>query len=327
MPLFKTIDVVKEYIPIAFSNGDTSIPRMQKAAEDQYLLPVLGADLMATLQAEADGDLETPSDLLKKAWTALAYLMYYKELPFIHTLITDSGIRNVTNEKVQGAYRYQYEDLLQVLENEGLAGLELLFQFLFDNRADDPYTAWAQSAAYQRLNRNLIRTGADFANYFHLLHPHRTFYSLQPIVQEVEDLYLVSSIGKEFLAELKAADEPDDYQTIVIDLLKHAEANFTIHKAISKLSVKVRPEGFTVMLGTGSDRQPQAEASASDKQLAELKTDTARDGNAYLNRAIKYLNDTASDSVLTTWFNSSLYKDPTATVTNINDSLNGILVL
>jgi len=265
--------------------------------------------------------------LVKKAWTAFPDLMYYKELPFIHTLITDAGLRNVTNEKVQGAYRYQYEDLLQVCENEGLAGLERLFQYLYDNRDNEDYTAWAESEAFSRMNKNLIRTGADFTRYFHLQHPHRTFFTLQPIVQEVEDLYIIPSIGKSFFDELKDATDPDEHQVKVLEMLRHAEANFTINKAIGKLSVKVRPEGFTVMLGSGSDRHPQSEASASDKQLANLQNDTAQDGNSYLTRAIKYLNDTASSEVLTTWFNSSLYKDPTATITNVNDTMKGAYVL
>ncbi len=326
MPLFKTIEVVKRYIPVAYANASTSIPRMQKVAEDQYLKPLLGEDLFNTLQTEADDSPADPSDLLDKVWMAAAYLMYYKEMPFIHTLITDGGLKNVTTPNTQGAYRYQYEDMLQVCENEGLASLERVWEFLYAHREDEDYTAWAASEAYARMNKNLIKTGAEFAQYYHLHQPHRTFYALQPIVQEVEDLFIIPAIGTAFFAELKDNATPSDEEAIVLKHLRKAIANFTIHKAIGKLSVKLSPEGFTVMLG-GNDRQQQAEASANAQQLTNLQNDTAQDGNAYLNRAVKYLNDNASAELFATWFGSDLYKDPAAAVENVNAKLSGVYVM
>lgn len=324
MPLFKRIQDVKKYLPISYSNTDSSLPKMQDAVDQEYLIPVLGAALFATLQAEADGALATPSALLKKVWAAAAPLYYYKELPFLHTQITDIGIKNVTTDKMQGAYRYQYEDILQQCENEGLAALENLYQFLWDNKAT--YTTWVSSTAYTRTNRNLIKTGVEFTGYYNLKHPHRTFYALQPIMQEVEDLYIISSIGQETFDALKDAASPSDAEAYVLKLLKKAVANLTIYKSISKLSVKILPEGLTIMLAA-TDRQPQGTASASAAQLEALKQDTWEDGNSYLKKALSYLNANASVSVFTTFFTSDFYKDPAVTIDNVNDKMDGIFVL
>lgn len=308
MPLFSTIEQIAGYVTISNANSNSSLPK-QRLAEDEFIKPVIGDVLFAGLQDQVTTGPVTQVDLLDKVRLPLAFLAYYKELPLIHTIITDSGLRNVTNDKIQGAYRYQYENVLQHLENEGLAGLERLFEFLMANQGD--YTDWVSSTAYARLNKNLIKTGIDFTKYYYLFQPNRTFFALQPVMQEVEDLFIKSIMGDTFFTYLKNVADPSDEEKIVIDLLKKAIANFTIFKAISKLSVRVRPEGFTVMIGT-LDRSPQGEANASMLQLELLHQETYKDGNSYLDRAMVYLNANASVSVFADYFTSSYYLDPLA---------------
>lgn len=322
MPLFKNIDTVKKYYPLTTSS--TAIPHMQEVAEEEYLLPVLGATLLGTVQTEADTNPVTPSPLLKKCYQALAFLMYYKQLPFLYTQTTDAGLRNVTTNQMQGAYPHQYYDIKRTCENEGLAALNRLFTYLYDNRAT--YTTWYSSAAYQRLNRNILRTGLDFADYFTLPQPHRTFYALQPIVQEVEDFYVNAAIGETFFTSLKAITSPTTHEAEVIKLLKKAVAQLTIFKSFTKLSVKISPEGFNVMLGN-NDAKATTEAQATDGQVYQVKKDTERDGNNYLQQAIAYLNNNASALVFPTYFASTYYKAPTTEKVNVNETMNGVFLL
>src|SRR5690348_8773948 len=115
MPLFKTYTEISQYISISNASAGSALPK-QKPAEEAYIHPILGDTLFDSLQAEVDGTI-THEDLLDKVRFALAYLMYYKELPLMHAIITETGLRNVTTDKVQGAYRYQYEETRQHLEN------------------------------------------------------------------------------------------------------------------------------------------------------------------------------------------------------------------
>lgn len=320
MPLFKTIQEIAQYVTISSASTASPLPK-QRGAEEDYIIPVLGNDLFSDLQLQVATGPITNTDLLDKVRAALAFLIYYKELPLMHTIITESGLRTVTNDKIQGAYRYQYEQTRQHLEDEGLSGLEKLYDYLMANAATFP--AWQSSEAYTKLNKNLIKTGKEFSSYYYLFHPHRTFFSLQPVMQEVEDLYIKSAMDDTFFNYLKSNAAPSDDEKIVIDFFKKAVANLTIHKSITKLAVKVRPEGFTVMLAS-NERSPAFENNAGESQLEKLHQDAYRDGNAYLNKAKDYLNSKASDTIFHDYFVSSFYQNPATIICDPNDSITGI---
>lgn len=320
MPLFKTIQEISQYVTISSASTTSPLPK-QRLAEEEYIIPVLGADLFNDLQSQVTVGNITMPDLLDKVRFALAFLIYYKELPLLHTIITDTGLRTVTNDKIQGAYRYQYEGTLQHLENEGLAALERLYVYLMENAGTFP--TWASSEAFTRLNKNLIKTGQEFSQYYYLFQPNRTFFSIQPVMQEVEDFYIKPTMDSASFISFKDATTPSAGEVIVIDYLKKAVANLTIHKAIAKLSVKIRPEGFTVMLAS-SDRSPASETNAGGEQLERLFQETYRDGNAYLNRAIEYLNQNASETIFPTYFNSTYYCNPTSVKADPNNYIGGI---
>lgn len=320
MALFKTIQEIASYVTISNASSSSGLPK-QRGAEEDYILPVLGNDLFASLQTQVTTGPITDTDLLDKVRAALAFLIYYKELPLMHTIITESGLRTVTNDKVQGAYRYQYEATRQYLENEGLSGLEKLYEYLMANQ--ETFPTWQSSEAFTRLNKNLIKTGKDFSSYYYLFQPHRTFFALQPVMQEVEDFYVKSIIGDTFFSFLKDTASLSPEETIVLGYFKRAVANLTIHKAITKLAVKIRPEGFTVQLAS-SDRSPASENNAGADQMEQLHLDTYRDGNAYLSKAKTYLNSLASEEVFHDYFLSSYYQNPATAISDPNDCITGI---
>lgn len=325
--LIKNIKQVRQYLPVSATDTDTAVPTMQAVSEQEYLLPVLGQVLLDTLQAEADTvPIPDPlSALMLKTLPAAVLLAYYKEMPFLHTKITSAGIRNITTDTMQGAYRYQYENLVQQCESIGLMYMESLFAFLIANKAD--YPDWASSTAFARLNKNLIKTGTEFKTYFTIQQPHRTFYALQPIMQEVEDMYIKKTIGADYFAELKDLDAPNDDEKAVQELLRKAIANLTINKSCSKLTVKISVDGFTVTLAPAPDRAGNGENNAPEKQIMQLRQETERDGNNYLNDAKKYLDEHASLTVFANYFSSSKYIDRTAAVTDANDTMQGVFAL
>lgn len=320
MPLFKTIQEIAQYITISSASATSPMPKM-RGAEDDYIRPVLGDTLFDALQTQVTTGPITDNELLDKVRFALAYLMYYKELPLMHTVITDSGLRTVTNDKIQGAYRYQYEGTRQYLEDEGLSKLEKLYEYLMADSTTFPN--WETSESFTRLNKNLIKTGKDFSTYYYLFQPHRTFFALQPVMQEVEDFYIKSIMGDTFFNFLKDTASLSVEEKTLVDLLKKAVANLTIHKSISKLAIKVRPEGFTVMLAS-SDRNPANENNAGADQLERLFQETYKDGNAYLDKAKTMLNSLASEEIFHQYFLSSFYKNPLNKITDPNDTISGI---
>lgn len=321
MTLILNAKRVRNYVIVSSANNDSAVPK-QRGAENDYIIPIVGQELFDTLETEAATDPADPSPLLDLAMNALAFLMYFKALPLIHAQITDMGIVNTATEKQTVVYRYQYENLREVLEEEGLAALERLLSFLIEHQEDFP--EWTGSEVYERLNSNLIKTGTDFNSLFHIYNPHRTFYTIQPLIQEVEDQYLVAKLGAAFFEELRDAVTLDDNQTYVIKLLRQAEANLAIFKASIKLSVKVSAEGFTVMLSRNPDRADQGEENAPPAQLRNLQQQCEVDGNAYLKTAMNFIQANASNTVFATFFNSPLYKDPTIKKDDANDKMTGV---
>lgn len=318
MALFKTIAEIAKFVKISYANGSSALPN-QDDAEEEYIVPVIGQALYDDLCTQVSGGAITSDALLKKVRKAAGKLIFYKELPYIYTQITDAGLRNATTDKMTGAYKHQYHLTLQALENDGLEALERLYEYMMANA--DTFIDWKSSEAYSRLNKNLIRTGKEFSKCYHLFQPHRTFFALQPVMQEAEDLYIKKAIGTDYFNYLKDVAEPTAEEIIVIDLLKKSIANFTIYKSISKLRIKVRPEGLTVMIAD-PDAEPQSEQNASANDLKDLREDTYKDANTYLNDAVIYLNANASLTVFATFFSSSYYVDPTKTKTDLNNTMN-----
>jgi hypothetical protein len=326
MPLFKTQAQIREFIKVSFTTTDSSLPK-QISAEEEYIIPIIGQTIFNGLQTEANGSpgLSTATPLLKKVWAALAYLAYYKELPFINAQLSESGVKQVNTDKFQSAYRWQYNELKANIENEGMAAQERLLQYMIDNHSND--TAWTNSDAYKRLNKNLLRTGTDFSRYFTLLHKHRCFYHLQPIVQEIEDFFIIPSLGDSFFTALKTAATPTDDEKVVIDLLKKATANLTIYQALKKQTVILRPEGAIVTLGAAADAYNAGEGNAPQADKMASAHSIYNDGSSYLTQAIDYLNQKASSTVFATWFTGPKYIDPTATVSSVNTDLKGVFVM
>jgi len=315
MPLFKQIAQIAKYIPISNTITNAQLPQ-QNTAEAEFIIPVLGQDLFEAMQTEANSIPGSPSALLQKVWAALAFFVYYKNAPYLYTRITESGFKHVTNENVQGAYKHQYYDVQNHMLADGYLALEQLFVFLLENK--DDYPLWTGSEAYTRLNKNLIKTGTQFTRLYNIYQPNRTFNALQPIMQEVEDMYIVPSIGRAFFEYLRDAPTPTDAEKEVIDLLRKSIANFTIARAVTKLSITIMPEGVTVMQMAGIDSPVTGSANAPQPDKRMVQQDAERDGNAYLLRAVEYLNAYASVSVFPLFFASALYVNPATEKVDIN---------
>jgi hypothetical protein len=75
----------------------------------------------------------------------------------------------------------------------------------------------------------------------------RTYYSLQSIVAEVQELYLQSAIGEDLLIYLRDKNAPSSDETTAIKLLKRSLALLSIKESYLKLSVRMSDAGFTTV--------------------------------------------------------------------------------
>jgi hypothetical protein len=313
MPLITTISEVKEYVKVNFTNSSSSLPYMTKA-EERFLLPILGPTLYAAVMADTpDAAYDQLITYCKYAVAPLAYLL---ELPFIQTQLTDSGLRTAENENYTAAHKWEYEKVAAGLEEDGCWALERLIKYLFDNAST---LSWSPSDEY----KIIFQSAAEFKKFYPLHQPFRTFESLRPLITQIQDQYIIASIGDDFFEELRVYAGADANHLKAIVLIKKAVANLTIMRAVEVMSVRVTREGFTVQL-SDSETASTAQANAPENQLSMTRNQCQLNGESYLNELKEFLNETATASVFAAYFGSDNYTDPTVEVEDQNTNRKGV---
>lgn len=312
MPLINTIQEVRDAgVKVNFINEDSQIADITNA-ELMYIKPVLGKNLYEAL-SNAPGD---EPDLLAKVQRALAPLAYFIDLANIQSQITDRGLATSQSENMTAAHKWEYEAARDSLEVKGCFALEELLGYL----SDPDVTAnlnWTIPDEY-----NLIfKTGIEFNKYFPLYQPYRTFFNLRPVLSQVQDQYIIATIGEDFFIEMRDLQLPADKtawtddekkQNAALQLIKKAAAYYTIAKAVDQLPVKISNNGFTVTLRDAMDKPNPQEQSAPNTQLFNLQKSAMLSADAYMLQLSEYLNTNAGDTLFATYKNSSYYKAPVA---------------
>lgn len=316
MALINDIETVRAYgVKVMFINSDDSLADIT-AAEQRFLVPVLGNTLYDTVSQNAAAPTDEYKTIVDLCKRVVAPLAYWIELPFLQVSLSSKGLGTFSSENMQAAHRWEYEQYREALADKGCHALELLLWHLFDNKAK---YSWDLPAEY----KGTFFTGKEFSKYYTLYQPYRTFENLRPLVRQVEDQYIKPTIGDDFFDELLGsvipANPSDDQKKITkaIDLLKKAVANYTIKTAIEVLPVKLSVSGFTVLL-EATEKTNQGEEAARESLLDKMYASVGKTGDTYLLQLKEYLNTNASDTLFTNFKNSAYYKAPVAAGDEIN---------
>lgn len=308
MALITSIQQVKQVLRISSVDSDSSLPDMAEA-EYTHIIPKIGKDLYDELHAAYNGNTLSPiqAELLLKIQKPLAAYAYFDSLALQHAMITDAGVRRTTTDNMPSAYRWEFDGVKDTLANKAAQGMEVLLEWLEDNKASFPtYTA---SAAYAERSRFLLKSAEDFSNQYRLDQKYRTYNALLTIMDDAEQLYVNSMIGAEFFGELKLLTSPNTLQKELIGFLKKAIAHFTLYHAFEKNTVTMTEMGPSIY-----DRYADRGANDRAQPLMDMMTATMqalqRDGQTYLIKAKQLLDKNASDTVFPTYFNSTHYSAP-----------------
>lgn len=299
---------VQNFFPISYANKVSALPKFENATE-QYLIPVLGDALYATvLTAYNSGDPAQLPDLILKCQAVIVPFGYLNNLPFLQTVITDNGAVATETENSRKAYRWEYEKLQAALSTMGYDAQEQLIRFLKINWGT--YPLWAQSPVNSAENFSIIRSGDDLARCFSIYQPQRSRMVLEGVFNTVADMYLIPAIGKEYY---DAFNERIRNNTLsakerqLWGLLQKCSARLAIYLATSELSVRFSDMGFTVL--PGRITEANAEANAEYKMLEKLGAEMKERGLDFFNRSINYLNANASATEMIEYFNSGYYSN------------------
>jgi hypothetical protein len=321
MPLISNITVFKKYLRVVFtSTTDNGLPNMVRA-DRKYLVPVLGQSVYDALMAKVTANNNDWATLLDICRSYVAPMAMLLELPSKQVQITDSGLKKTTSTDLENAFRWEYLELKNALELQAAEALDELWQHLFESGSTYSWTA-------TNIQGTIIKTATEFKKYYlPLQQSYRCFASLQPVMITIQDQLIHDAITKEFFVYLRDHATPSDAEKIAIELLKKAAAHLTIMAATEQLSVKISGNGFTVLLNDASDAPYKGDGAAPSDNLSLLRSSCEKIGQGYIQQLKKYLNETATASVMPIYFNSSKYKAPGTTTVSPNKNRVGVFGL
>lgn len=321
MPIISTITTFKKYLRVAFtSTTENGLPNMVRA-DRKYLVPVLGQSVYDALMAKVTANNTDWATLLDICRSYVAPMAMLLDLPSRQVQITDSGIKKTSSTDLENAFRWEYLELKNALEQQAAEALDELWQHLIENGSTYSWTA-------TNIHKTIITTATEFKKYYMpLQHSYRCFAAMQPVMVSVQDNMVHDAIGKEFFDYLRDNASPSYQEKIAIDLLKKAVAYLTMMASIDQLSVKISANGFTVLMQDATDAPYKGDAVSTPENLSLFRSSMNQVGTGYLQQLKKYLNETATADIMPLYYSSSKYVAPGTITESRNKHRNGVFSL
>lgn len=319
MALITNFEQLRAFVKFISSSDAAGGMISTLSAELRYVQPVVTAALYNELNiaVAADAVPENKQDLLTLCRAVAAPMSVYHNIALVQVNITDTGLKTADTENFQSAHRWEYMEVKEQLIDQGSLAVESLITYLVENATT---LGWLNPD----YSGSIFKTGNAFSDYFFLHQPHRTFMSLRPLIREGEN-YIINLVGRSFYNSLKAIAEPSENESILLDLMKTFVANYTINKAIEKLSVAITPAGLTVLLSSARDKGNDGQRNAPDNQLSLLYNSTKADAKLFLSKVKKHADSKAGTNVFDIYFSSEFYTAPgTAAAASGNCERKGI---
>lgn len=321
MPLLKTLDELKGYVAVAMQQLAPAIALELAEAETQVLAPVLGAPLLAWLQAQYDAasfdraGASLAAQLLRAAQAPLARLAIVNGVVTHQLSLDNTGVHIMSTETSKTAFQWQTNQYQALLQRRGLANLDALVQWLEDHADDsDELRAWAASAAGQRHREELFTRTADFQKYENISSSRAVFEALGPMRRRLERFELGPVLGEDFLQELRdqvrTRDLTSENENLLRAYVYPALASLTIGHAVPELGLALNGDGIDLQIARIDDSNSKEADAGLDQLLQRKATQALLDGARYLRQLTSYLDRTASATRFATYFQSPTYTAP-----------------
>ncbi|QIX60874.1 hypothetical protein HER32_06660 [Hymenobacter sp. BT18] len=330
MALLKTVDELNCYVKVNI-NSTQPIPdaiQLQLIQVEQLVIRrLLGKELYQWLvdQYNTTGDQESlASELLALVQAPLARLATAGSVEEHQVTVDSTGIHFVATETQKTAFPWQVKALQKALIWRGNSDLDVLVQWLEDNREAPELAPWLASPASELHRRGLFTCTAEFQEHVDISSSRVVYEALAPVRRRLEDFELSAVLSPAFLSELREQIRTrtltSENENLLRSYVHPALANLSFAKAVPELGLRIAPDGIELKVARIDDSNAK-EADASLDQLMLLKTRGALDdGHRYLRRLEDYLNRQASTTSFPTYFASSRYTAPDTPVVPVNSS-------
>ncbi|RSK45179.1 DUF6712 family protein [Hymenobacter rigui] len=325
--LLTTKDELRRYVSTDTSSVPEPVQREAERLRGTLLLPLLGAPLLRWLEQQyvagtTAGDDTLAGELLGLVQAPLARLSMAGSLDELQVSIDDTGIHIVSTETQKTAFQWQITGVRKTLTRKGYLDLNVLLQWLEDNRTSSPeLQAWATSVSqYRRLQ--LLTSAPEFSRFENIQDSWPVFEALKPIITKQELFILAPQLGYEFLDELRTQVRTRtvsaENEQLLEQFIRPALASLTLARAVPELGLRLTGDGIELLVARiDTDNSKEADAGL-DALLQARAFDAQRSADILLERMRQFLNQRASATRYATYFTSGPYRPATATVVPLN---------
>jgi hypothetical protein len=205
--LFTTVEEIRKHHHVLFTfSMDAIIPYLRKV-EKEYIIPAISEIEFDNLQAAYDAFLDgTPMEakeakLLNEVRDALAPLAIHYYMPFAQGKAGQSGIFITDNGEQAPAPKWMIEKMLNSSLKNGLSAIDQLYEFL--EKRQTTYTDWAESDSYTIFKSSFINSVKEFEKHININNSRRTFLSIKPILERVEQARFEAALSTPLFDEIK----------------------------------------------------------------------------------------------------------------------------
>lgn len=265
-------------IPVSSALSFERVESSLRDAEDMFLVPVLGQELMdkvnetyASVNISGDGKSlqERMLLMLQRAEANLALWYNFDEL---NVRITDQGFQRQTTENFTSAYKYQEDELKRKFKTKGFNALDNAITFLMEHT--DEFPEFKKSVAYEQRRTAIVKSMQEAEKIYCISQSPLVWMRLVPIIREVEETILPSTIGDECYRALRNALDKGEEKIGEedTDMLRLKVARYLVTLAISML---LKRGGSLTDRGLYFEREVATNVSGTACVPAELE-------NAYM---------------------------------------------
>lgn len=271
------------------------LPYIEQAALT-HLVPVLGTEILAELEARLLEDDQTPAfvELLATVRRPLAYFALLEALPFLNVRIGDAGVLEATSANAAPTRQWSYQGVELATAKNAEVFLDAAVRYLETHQAAWP--AWSTSEACTLRRGQLMPDAVTLSRYLNLQGSRRAYLAFQPFLERAENLYLRPMVSGDLLDVLKerlmgGVQTPQD--TALLQRLRPALAQLALAEALPELSISMAGAGMSVLTDSYVVKQrlssPQEELerlagrarTLADRYVTELRQFLDRNVEAY----------------------------------------------
>lgn len=313
--LFTNIAQFNTYMPVDVNATDERVGAYIDFAAQEYLIPILGQaqydDIYTkwknnTIVANSADDV-----LLGRIRGAIAPLAYYEGLATNGINLGDNGATITVTETTRPVFQWQMRKLERSLLRHGFTAVESMFLYLKATASNSLLTYWYGSEERTYLLGLLLNTSVEF-NRFYNIDGRRTLWAMRNNIKAVQESVIAANVTDAVFTNLVTANNgsPTATESALLVMIKRVIAYKSVEKSLKERVVTLNEYGVTVESLTG-ETDAQVMAANEDRIMLQLRH-LQNEGEYWLGRVRRYLNEHATASIFADYYNSTLYNADTS---------------